>query len=145
MRALPGGVALAVAAFAPAAASGQTFHAGCTDGLGDTGSLASAIVAANTAPGPDVVALGAGCTYLFEKWDNNWYGPNALPPIASDSGGGGAGAGGGGGGFGGGEGFGFQTNDNASGAAAAADLTAGAARARCCLGELSDPPVAEHR
>ena len=74
MRALPGGVALAaaVAAFAPAAASGQTFHAGCTDGLGDAGSLASAIVAANTAPGPDVVALGAGCTYLFEKWDNNW-------------------------------------------------------------------------
>lgn len=61
-----------VAAFAPAAASGQTFHGACTDGLGDTGSLASAIVAATTAPGPDVVALGAGCTYLFEKWDNNW-------------------------------------------------------------------------
>jgi hypothetical protein len=86
MRVLPGGVALAaaIAAFAPAAASGQTFRAACTDGVGDTDSLASAIVAANTAPGPDVVALGADCTYLFEKRDNNWYGPNALAPIASD-------------------------------------------------------------
>ncbi|HEY7620881.1 MAG TPA: choice-of-anchor Q domain-containing protein [Solirubrobacteraceae bacterium] len=86
MRALPAGVALAaaVAAFGPAAASGQTLQAACTDGRGDAGSLASAITAANAAPGPDTVALGAGCTYLFERADNNWYGPNALPAIAGD-------------------------------------------------------------
>ena len=86
MRALPAGVALAaaVAAFAPAAASGQTFRAACTDGLGDPGSLVTAITAANGAPGPDTVALGADCTYLLERSDNTWYGPNALPPIASD-------------------------------------------------------------
>ena len=68
----------------PTAASAQTFTAACPNGLGDPGSLASAIVSANAAPGPDTVELAAGCVYLVRKKDNNWYGPNALPAIASD-------------------------------------------------------------
>ena len=42
---------------------------------GDTGSLASAIVAATTAPGPDVVALGAGCTYCSRSRTTTGKGP----------------------------------------------------------------------
>ena len=33
---------------------------------------------------PTPCKLGAGCTYTFEQPDNPWYGPNALPPIASE-------------------------------------------------------------
>jgi hypothetical protein len=71
-------------ALSPTAASARTFTAACSHGLGDPSSLLSAIDSANTAPGPDTVELGAGCTYRFDRQDNNWYGPNALPPIASD-------------------------------------------------------------
>jgi hypothetical protein len=77
-------LAAACALLAPAAASAQTIQAACSGGAGDTGSLAAAIRAANAAAGPDTVVLGSGCTYLFDTWDNSWYGPNALPPIASD-------------------------------------------------------------
>ena len=39
---------------------------------------------ANTAAGNDSVALGARCRYVLGAPDNYWYGPNGLPPIASD-------------------------------------------------------------
>ena len=71
-------------AVCPMAASAQTFSAACPDGLGDSGSFVAAIEAANAAPGPDTVELAPGCVYRFTKKDNNWYGPNALPAIASD-------------------------------------------------------------
>ena len=47
-------------------------------------SLIAAIDSANAAGGPDIVQLGAGCTYTVARPHNNWYGPNALPAIASD-------------------------------------------------------------
>ncbi|MFL5781328.1 MAG: choice-of-anchor Q domain-containing protein [Thermoleophilaceae bacterium] len=43
-----------------------------------------AIASANGHPGPDVVQLGRGCTYKLTVANNHWYGPNALPAIASD-------------------------------------------------------------
>jgi hypothetical protein len=69
---------------APSSASASTFPAACSDGAGDVGSLKAAIMAANASPGADTVALGAGCRYTLGAPDNNWYGPNGLPPIASD-------------------------------------------------------------
>lgn len=81
------GLSLTIAgalAACPAAASAQTFAADCPNGLGDAGSLVSAVIAANATPGPDTIALGSGCVYRFAKKDNNWCGPNALPPIESD-------------------------------------------------------------
>ncbi len=68
----------------PAAACAQVFTAACSDGLGNPDSLVSAIAAANGAPGPDTVELGAGCVYLFQDRQSIWYGPDALPPVASD-------------------------------------------------------------
>jgi hypothetical protein len=47
-------------------------------------SLVSAINSANSAPGADVVQLGSGCIYTLTVVDNYWYGPNGLPPIASE-------------------------------------------------------------
>jgi hypothetical protein len=69
---------------APSSASASTFTAACSDRAGDVGSLKAAITAANANPGADTVALGAGCRYTLGAPDNNWYGPNGLPPIASD-------------------------------------------------------------
>lgn len=45
--------------------------------------LISAINSANATPEADTIALTAGATYTFTAVDNWWYGPNALPPIAS--------------------------------------------------------------
>lgn len=45
--------------------------------------LVSSIAAANASPGADTLDLAAGCDYLLAAVDNHWYGPNALPPIAS--------------------------------------------------------------
>jgi hypothetical protein len=45
------------------------------------------ITAVNTANGngqTDTITLTAGCTYTFSAADNYWYGPNALPAIASN-------------------------------------------------------------
>ena len=34
--------------------------------------------------GADVIELAPGCTYTLTAVDNYWYGPNGLPPIASE-------------------------------------------------------------
>ena len=60
----------------------QATPIGCTDGVGDSAALIAAIAAAN-ANGGDTLDLGAGCVYGFSAANNFWYGPNALPPIAS--------------------------------------------------------------
>jgi hypothetical protein len=80
------GVALVGSGLAAGSAGATTITAGCTGTVGNVASLAAAIDSANTIPGPDTVQLGAGCTYRFTvpDFDNGWYGPNALPPIASD-------------------------------------------------------------
>jgi hypothetical protein len=76
---------VAVAAL-PAAASGAAIPAGCTGITGDPASLRQAIVSANSLAGPDTVVLGDSCVYRLSQvqMDNPWYGPNGLPPIASD-------------------------------------------------------------
>ena len=76
---------VAVAAL-PAAASGAAIPAGCTGITGDPASLRQAIVSANSLAGPDAVVLGDSCVYRLSQvqMDNPWYGPNGLPPIASD-------------------------------------------------------------
>ncbi|WP_199188475.1 hypothetical protein [Haliangium sp. UPWRP_2] len=51
----------------------------------DIAKLAMAIDDANTAgAGPHVITLKAGCTYSATAINNYWYGPTALPAIASD-------------------------------------------------------------
>ena len=76
-------VAGATALVPPGAAAG-TFRAACSQGAGDVGSLKAAITAANASPGADSVTLGTRCRYTLGAPDNRWYGPNGLPPIASD-------------------------------------------------------------
>ncbi|MDN5925317.1 MAG: hypothetical protein L0H70_10020, partial [Xanthomonadales bacterium] len=49
----------------------------------DAAALIAAIDYAN-AHGGDSIDLAPGCTYTFIAADNFWYGPNALPPIASN-------------------------------------------------------------
>ena len=44
----------------------------------------TAINDANAGGGSNVVQLGAGCTYTLTAVNNNWYGPNGLPAIASN-------------------------------------------------------------
>ncbi len=69
----------------PGTAPAATFPAACTGATGDVASLVAAIESANAnGAGADVVALGSGCTYTLTTPHNNWYGPNGLPPIASD-------------------------------------------------------------
>jgi hypothetical protein len=60
------------------------FVAPCTGTTGDSAGLIAAVNQANTAPGPDSVVLGQGCTYTFDQQSNGWYGLNALPAIKSD-------------------------------------------------------------
>ena len=80
--------ALCVSALALALSGGsavaKTLTAACSGKTGSAASLAAQIKSANSHAGPDTVALGHGCTYTLTKPDNNWYGPNGLPPIASD-------------------------------------------------------------
>ena len=80
------GVSLLGSALAAAPSQAAMLRAACTGTVGDVTSLATAIDAANAAAGPDTIQLGTGCTYTFTNADisNGWYGPNALPPIASD-------------------------------------------------------------
>lgn len=66
-----------LAALATSVASAATFTATTPD------SLIAAINSANSTPEADTIALSAGTTYTFTAVDNFWYGPNALPPIAS--------------------------------------------------------------
>ncbi|HEV7494475.1 choice-of-anchor Q domain-containing protein [Baekduia sp.] len=77
-------IAILVAALLCPAAEAAPLAADCTDTTGDVTSLIAAITAANATGAPDVIALGAGCTYTLTAVDNHWYGPNGLPPIASD-------------------------------------------------------------
>jgi hypothetical protein len=65
-------------------AAGAPFTASCSGGAGSTPSLIAAINQANANLGPDTVSLGRGCVYTLHGADNYWYGPNGLPPIASD-------------------------------------------------------------
>jgi hypothetical protein len=63
----------------PIAVQGATIVVGCS-----SDQLKSALAAANSAAGATVLQLAPACTYAFNTPDNGWYGPNALPPIASD-------------------------------------------------------------
>ena len=78
-----GACALGLAVGAPSA-SAATFNAACSGTTGNPSSLIAAIKQANTASGPDAVRLGQRCTYALGNPDNGWYGPTALPAIASD-------------------------------------------------------------
>lgn len=64
-------------------ASAATFSASCSGTTGDSASLVSAITAANTAGGSNVVSLGPNCVYTLSAANNHWYGPNGLPAISS--------------------------------------------------------------
>ncbi len=77
-------VAVVVLGLAPGLASAATFTAACSRSTGEVSSLVAAINSANSSAGPDTIALGTGCTYSLTAVDNYWYGPNGLPPIASD-------------------------------------------------------------
>jgi hypothetical protein len=63
-------------------ASAASVTVPCDGQGGGPAGLASAIRYLNSAGGGDIT-LAPGCTYLFTTADNYWYGPNALPPIAS--------------------------------------------------------------
>jgi hypothetical protein len=68
----------------PEPAPAAIFSAGCSGTTGDVASLVNAIDVAHISSGPDTVALGANCVYTLAAPHNHWYGPNGLPPIASD-------------------------------------------------------------
>jgi hypothetical protein len=76
--------ALVVLALPAPARATAVFTAGCSGGTGDVASLATAINTANALGGANTVLLGRGCTYMLTTIDNYWYGPNGLPPIASN-------------------------------------------------------------
>ncbi|MCW3016121.1 MAG: hypothetical protein JWO02_3213 [Solirubrobacterales bacterium] len=72
-------VIVAISAPGPAPARAANVTVACSNAA-----LISAITNANAAAGADVLTLPAGCTYTLTTPDNYWYGPNGLPPIASD-------------------------------------------------------------
>ncbi len=55
-----------------------------TTNFSGSGSLGSSIKLANLAPGPHVINLPTNAIFNYTTPDNFWYGPNALPPIATD-------------------------------------------------------------
>jgi hypothetical protein len=65
-------------------ASAATLAAACGGTTGDSVSLVDAIASANASGGSNVVVLGQGCVYTLTTVNNNWYGPNGLPPITSN-------------------------------------------------------------
>src|SRR4249919_1995253 len=71
---------LMVLAFGTDGAEGGTLQTSCTGTAGDAVSLVTALGLANG----DTVVLKPGCTYTLSAADNNWFGPNGLPPIKSD-------------------------------------------------------------
>ncbi len=77
-------LALVVLVLRVGPASAATFTAACSGTSGDPTSLVTAINDANAAGGSNTVQLGARCTYALTVVNNNWYGPNGLPAIASD-------------------------------------------------------------
>jgi hypothetical protein len=68
-------------------AGAVTLTAACSGTTGDVGSdpesLVNEIGAANSLGGSNTIELGAGCVYDLTAVNNNWYGPNGLPVIAS--------------------------------------------------------------
>ncbi len=76
--------AILVWAAIPGAAAAKTFSASCSGTTGNVAALVKAINQANASPGADTVALGKRCTYTLTAVNNNWYGPNGLPAIASN-------------------------------------------------------------
>ena len=83
LRVLAFGI-LAVLAVPAGSASAATFTAACSGTTGDPASLVAAITSANAAGGSNTVQLSAGCTYTLTAVNNNWYGPDGLPAIASE-------------------------------------------------------------
>ncbi|MFL6110526.1 MAG: choice-of-anchor Q domain-containing protein, partial [Catenulispora sp.] len=73
-----------IALVGAASARAQTFTTRCSGTTGDPHSLVLAIGFANLTGGSNVVQLSAGCTYTLTAPDNYWYGPDGLPPIASN-------------------------------------------------------------
>jgi hypothetical protein len=65
------------------AVSAGTVTAGCSGATGDTAALASAIDQADESTGLTTIELVAGCLYDVTGVNNDWYGPNGLPPIAN--------------------------------------------------------------
>lgn len=81
---------LAAGILAVWAAPATAINVPCTGTNGDETSLRALIVSADATPTADTLDLGAGCTYSFtspyDDAGNNydwWYGPSALPAIAS--------------------------------------------------------------
>jgi Divergent InlB B-repeat domain len=75
---------LAVLVLQAGSASAATFTAACSGTTGDPASLVAAITNANAAGGSNTVQLSAGCTYTLTAVNNNWYGPDGLPAVASE-------------------------------------------------------------
>ena len=65
------------------AVSAGTVTAGCSGATGDTAALVSAIDQADETTGLTTIELVAGCLYNVTGVNNDWYGPNGLPPIAN--------------------------------------------------------------
>jgi uncharacterized repeat protein (TIGR01451 family) len=85
-------LAAALGVFAAlAGAASASVSVGCAGGVGDTAALVSAIVSADSSAGPTTISLASGCTYTFTVPYQGipasplayWYGPSALPAIAS--------------------------------------------------------------
>jgi hypothetical protein len=77
-------VAVIALALGDSAARATTFTVPCSGTTGDVTALTTDIDAANSAGGSNTIQLVAGCQYTLTHADNNWYGPDGLPPIASD-------------------------------------------------------------
>jgi len=82
-------LASVVLALSAGSAGGSVFKAACAPGpnadAGNGPALVGAIEHANSHAGPDTVLLERNCTYTLTAPDNYWYGPNGLPPIASNT------------------------------------------------------------
>jgi hypothetical protein len=65
-------------------AHAETYAVACTAKVGDVQDLIAKINSANATVDPDTISLGENCVYDLKAVDNWWYGPNGLPPIASD-------------------------------------------------------------
>ncbi len=74
------GIVLAALLLSAAPARAGTLDVPCADGAPG---LVAAVASANTQAGPDTITLERGCTYAFLAADNHWFGPNAIPAIAS--------------------------------------------------------------
>src|SRR2546426_110255 len=78
-------VAIALAILiAPPSVSARVLRVPCSGSDGGASGLVRAIAKADAAfLGPDTIELAPGCVYVLHTVNNNWYGPNGLPPIAS--------------------------------------------------------------